>query len=135
MQVYDPQDDDKEWIFWRKWQAPMFLIMTPSRYQPYDAESSLTRTDSETSSQWLESFTQRYVLRLESRVRKAAEAAALDLAKNPGSVVSATDRGPLIPNVVPPAAADRPITSGARREVARQIHKRDISVGRRSIEN
>ena len=114
VQVYDPQDDDEERIFWRKWQAPMFLIMTPSRYQPYDAQASLTRTDSETSSQWLEFFTKDYVLRLESRVGKAAGAAVLNLAKNPGAVISATDRGPLLPNV---AATAPPITRSARREV------------------
>jgi hypothetical protein len=35
--VYDPNEDFEERIFWRKWQAPMFLVMRPSRFQPYDA--------------------------------------------------------------------------------------------------
>ena len=32
--VYDPTEDREEQIFWRKWQAPMFLVMKPSLYQP-----------------------------------------------------------------------------------------------------
>lgn len=31
-QVYDPKEDPEEQIFWRKWQAPMFLIMKPSLF-------------------------------------------------------------------------------------------------------
>ena len=33
-QIYDPNEDVEEQIFWTKWQAPRLLIMKPSRFQP-----------------------------------------------------------------------------------------------------
>jgi hypothetical protein len=116
VQVLDPQDDDREWIFWRKWQAPMFIIMKPSRYQPYHAITAWERNDSETSSQWLGSFTEHHVLHLENRVREAAGAAALELAKKQEPVGSAAERSSLVPNVGPTVAAGRPITNSAGRD-------------------
>ncbi len=82
-QIYDPGDDPEERIFWRKWQAPMFLVMRPSKYKPYDEVTVWERNDSETSSQLLESFVDDYVLHLEISLRRVAGEAALALAKQP----------------------------------------------------
>jgi hypothetical protein len=85
---YDPNEDREEQIFWRKWQAPMFLVMTPSRYKPYDPATAWERNDAVTSQQWLDSFAQHYVLHLEGKIKKAAGEAALELAKQPRPVQS-----------------------------------------------
>ena len=89
-QVYDPKEDPEEQIFWRKWQAPMFLIMKPSLFQPFDAATGWDRKDAESSSQLLEHFAEHYVLRLEVKLRRAAGDAALALAKQPRSVETST---------------------------------------------
>ncbi|MFZ0304900.1 MAG: helix-turn-helix domain-containing protein [Terracidiphilus sp.] len=83
---YDPNEDQDEQIFWRKWQAPAFLIMKPSRFGVYDSTRVWERTNSETSSRWLEALADHYVLVLESAVKDAAGHAALELAKQPKPV-------------------------------------------------
>jgi hypothetical protein len=92
--VYDPNEDIEEKIFWRKWQAPLFLIMTPSLYTPYDAAAVWDREDAESSSKLLQHFAEHYVLHLEVKLRKAAGAFAMDLAKRPISTrTHASDSG------------------------------------------
>ena len=63
--------------------APTFLIMSPARFKPYDAEAVWERKDVEASSQLLESFAEDYVLHLELNLRRVAGEAALTLAKQP----------------------------------------------------
>ena len=67
--VYDPNEDIEERIFWRKWQARLFLIMTPSLYTPYDAAAVWDRQDAESSSKLLRHFAEHYVLHLEPAVK------------------------------------------------------------------
>jgi hypothetical protein len=81
--VYDPNEDMEEKVFWRKWQAPLFLIMTPSLYTPYDAAAVWGREDAESSSNLLQHFADHYVLHLEVKLKKAAGVQALELAKKP----------------------------------------------------
>lgn len=89
-QVYDPNEDREEQIFWRKWQAPMFLIMKPSLSRPFNAATVWEREDAESSLQLLEHFTEHYVLHLEIKLRRAAGDAALALAKQPRPVETST---------------------------------------------
>jgi hypothetical protein len=89
-QVYDPNEDLEERIFWRKWQAPMFLIMKPSLSRPFNAATVWEREDAESSLQLLEHFTEHYVLHLEVKLRRAAGDAALALAKQPRPVETST---------------------------------------------
>ena len=117
VQGYDPQQGLEEHVYWRNWQAPMFLIMKPLKYQTYYAATAWTRNDPETSSGWLQHFAEYYVLHLEIRVHEAAGAAALELAKNPAPVDAVPESSPLIPNAGPTIAIDRPIIPSARREV------------------
>jgi hypothetical protein len=81
--VYDPNEDLEERIFWRKWQAPLFLIMKPSLSQPFDPATVWDREDAESSLQLLEHFAEHYVLHLEIKLRRAAGDATLALAKQP----------------------------------------------------
>jgi hypothetical protein len=105
-QVYEPNEDLEERIFWRKWQAPMFLIMKPSLYQPYEAARAWERKDAESSSQLLDHFTEHYVLHLEVKLRRAAGDAALALAKQPRPVETSTPRNS--------SREERPATTGTR---------------------
>jgi hypothetical protein len=77
------RDDMDEQIYWRKWEAPMLLVMKPSRYMPYDPAKVWDRNAPETSSGWLDSFAVHYVLHVETRLEKLAGQAALELAKTP----------------------------------------------------
>jgi hypothetical protein len=91
--VYDPTEDREERIFWKKWQAPMFLVMKPSLYQPYEASRCWERNDTESSSQLLEHFVQHYVVHLEVKMKRAAGQAALEWAKKPKPMESAHPGG------------------------------------------
>jgi len=85
---YDPNDKTDENIFWRKWQAPLFLIMKPLLHQPYDPQRVWERKDVEASVNLLEHFADVYVLHLEVALKTAAGAAAIRLAKEPKPVQS-----------------------------------------------
>jgi hypothetical protein len=61
----------------------LFLIMTPSLYTPYDAAAVWDRKDAESSSKLLQHFAEHYALHVEVKLRKAAGACALELAKRP----------------------------------------------------
>jgi hypothetical protein len=80
---WDPEEDPEEQIFWRKWQAPSFLIMEPSRHGIYDPQKVWERKDSETSSRWLGAFTNDYILILGIEIERAAGTAALRRAMTP----------------------------------------------------
>ncbi len=82
-QIYDPNEDDDEQIFWLKWQAPRLLIMKPSRFQPYVAGADWERLDAETSMSLRKTFAENYVLHLEIQLDKVAGQAAMQLAKQP----------------------------------------------------
>ena len=80
---WDPDEGTEEQIFWRKWQAPSFLIMEPSRYGIYDPQKAWERNDSETSSRWLNAFADDYILILDIELKQAAGTAALKRAMTP----------------------------------------------------
>jgi hypothetical protein len=81
--VYDPNEDPDELVFWRKWQAPSFLIMMPSLYRPFDPAAVWERKDAESSWKLLQHFGEHYVVHLEVKLRKTAGEKALELAKKP----------------------------------------------------
>jgi len=91
--LYDPNEDTEERIFWRKWRAPMLVVMKPSRNMPYDAATAWEREDVETSLRWLKMFTEHYVLHLENKLKKAAGEAAVELAKQPKPMEPSTTAG------------------------------------------
>lgn len=82
-QHYDPADKDPFESYWTKWQAPLFLIMTPSRYQTYEPSRVWERIDNARSLDWLESFADHYVIHIESDIKDDAGLAAIELAKQP----------------------------------------------------
>lgn len=82
-QIYDPQEDTDEQIFWRKWQAPEFVIMAPSRYKPYDPARIWERFDVEKSQELLKAFAEFYVIHLEYELDKVVGRAEVELAKQP----------------------------------------------------
>jgi len=121
VQPYDPSDDSDEWIYWRKWQPPMFLPMKPSRYAPFEAGTAWNRADAETGQRWLDRFADDYVLHLEMRVKKAAGIAILERAKKPQPVES------LSPNGSAGAAGPAPVTNSrieARKRKTQARNKR-----------
>jgi hypothetical protein len=138
-QVNDPNEKNpEEWIFWRKWQAPMFLVMKPSLYQPYEAVMAWERREAESSSQLLEHFAEHYVLHLEIKVKKAAGEATLELAKKPQPIGSTPTEGDATKQNLPNPAAvvrqhtgeptpdnDRYTPNNARREV-RKLNTRGM---------
>jgi hypothetical protein len=124
-QKYDPNADSEEQIFWRKWQAPSLIIMTPSRRRPYDAEKAWKLNDPETSAQWLKVFEDDYVLRLGIKVSKAAGEAAVALAKQPKPAQTSPSQqtGPTPNQGESDAASQRPgkqFTLSLRREARKQ---------------
>jgi hypothetical protein len=50
--VYDPTEDPDEMIFWRKWQAPSFIVMEPSKFRRFDPAKVWERNDAAVSSDW-----------------------------------------------------------------------------------
>jgi hypothetical protein len=80
-QPYDPTEEMDEQIYWRKWQAPRFLVMKPSRSQPYDSDRVWERSDPQTSSKLLEAFADDYVIRLEMAIDRDAGRARIEAAK------------------------------------------------------
>jgi hypothetical protein len=82
-QPWDPNEATEEQIFWRKSQAPSFLIMEPSRFGVYDPECAWERNDQETSARWLDAFRDDYVLILGIELKNAAGMAALKQAMTP----------------------------------------------------
>jgi hypothetical protein len=136
--VYDPNEDMEEQFFWRKWQAPLFLIMTPSLYTPYDAAAVWDRQDTESSSKLLQHFAEHYVLHLEVKLKKAAGAFALEFAKRPKRMeLTPTEGAPTQQNLSNPGAVirqrtdqatpqnDRYTPNNARREV-RKLNTRGM---------
>lgn len=113
--VHTQNEDIDERIV--KWQAPMFLVMSPLACGPYKARKAWDRNDAPTSTRWLEYFTQQYVLRLESRVQKSAGAMALELAKRAKPVYSETAKNSPRSEDDLTAADCRPPSRSARREV------------------
>ena len=93
---YDPTEDSEEQTHWRKWQAPRFLIMRPSRYEPYDAARAWERVDAETSMRWRKMFYEHYVIHLESRLRNLAGSAAVELAMQPKTPTQSAAVTPLV---------------------------------------
>lgn len=72
IQSSDPTDHDlDEAIDWRRWRAPLFLVMIPSRMQPFDPDRTWERQDDDTTERWLDRFAEDIILSLE-RVLKSA---------------------------------------------------------------
>jgi hypothetical protein len=137
-QLYNPNEDREESIFWRKWQAPMLVVMKPSRNMPYDAATVWERNDTETSLRLLKMFTEHYVLHLENKLKKAAGEAAVKLAKLPkpmqNSAVSGDPQQENLPNAPAPiqqqvesaSTADPRYTPSNHRREARKLDTQDM---------
>ena len=116
--VYDPNEDSDEMIYWRKWQAPMLIVMKPSRYMPYDPATVWERNDIETSQRWLESFAENYVIHLQIPIDRFAGQFAVELAKQPKTMqhdATGNDPQPASQPVVT-SASTRATPTNARRE-------------------
>lgn len=119
-QAHSPGDDPEETVFWRSWQAPSLILMTPCGRLPYEAEKVWQRYPPETSAGWLEVYANQYVLNLEDKVEKLVGRALLESAKQ-GPVRSPSSAQPSSPprqaesavRVSPPA---QPSTNTIRRE-------------------
>jgi hypothetical protein len=128
-QVYEPNEDQEEQIFWRKWQAPMFLTMNPSLHQPYNDTMIWERKDAESSLRLLNHFAEHYVVHLETKVKRAAGEAALESAKKRKPMEKDSQLVSLPQNGLPDLASAAPhhsdrapaeghqASSSARREV------------------
>jgi hypothetical protein len=121
-QLYTPEETFEEKIFWRKWQAPMLIVMKPSRNQPYDASSVWERYDAATSLNILTEFEADFILRLDMAVDKAAGQATLELAKQPNTVPPVPAENNPQPDPLSGTAGKRR-TSTARREVRKMDAK------------
>lgn len=80
----DPDGDFDEQVFGTRWQAPMLLIMEPSRYQPYDPEKNWVRFEVDRSWNIRRGFAEHYVIHLEANLKRVAGQAAVELAKASG---------------------------------------------------
>ena len=69
IQSSDPDHDLDEAIDWRRWRAPFFLVMTPSRMQPFEPDRSWERQDEVTTERWLDRFAEDIILSLERVLR------------------------------------------------------------------
>jgi hypothetical protein len=121
VRVYDPEEDHEELIFWRKWQAPMLLMMKPARHWPYDPNRSWERMDAKDSRGLLEAFAVDYVLRIEGSVEKLAGILAVELAKqpkpSPQPISTSTAKVPLSPEKIVASGQPDPKPASARQEV------------------
>jgi hypothetical protein len=117
-QAYDPTEDSDELIYWRKWQAPMLIVMKPSRYMPYDPATVWERSDTETSQRWLKSFAENYVIQLQIPIDRFAGQVAVELAKQPKPVQHDASGNDSQPTSQPTAttASTRATPTNARRE-------------------
>src|ERR1700733_2449048 len=136
--VYNPNEDPEEQIFWRKWQAPMFLVMKPSLYQTYEAARVWDKKDAESSLQLLEHFTEHYVLHLEVKLRRAAGDAALALAKQPRQMQAKPEEANLKSQGDPPSAAATPqvkdpATNGDNRSKPIKVKREARKLNTRSL--
>jgi hypothetical protein len=82
-QPVDSNDDTDEPFFWRKWQAPKLIVMTPSRDSPYEPSAIWERFDAVRSRELLEKFAEHYVLHVEMLVERVIGQAKVELAKQP----------------------------------------------------
>jgi hypothetical protein len=117
-QPYTPEDMDEQ-LYWKKWQAPMLLIMKPSRFMTYDAARAWERNDTETSSRWPQAFAEQYVLHLESKLENLAGEVALELAKQPRPPATAASAVPP-PEVAPQVAGNPNKPTSSHRDVQKK---------------
>jgi hypothetical protein len=122
-QLYDPNEDTEEQIFWRKWQAPRLIFMKPARHTPYDPERNWERLDTEDSRGLPEALATDYVLRVEIMLEKVAGQAALELAKRPPPhpVPTTTSDAPPTPETPPTAEGPHHKHKTARQEVRKLV--------------
>jgi hypothetical protein len=92
-QAYDSNENSEAQVFWRKWQAPQLIAMTPSRHRPYDPGMAWERLDAEASLRLRKAFAEDYVLRVEVQLDRAAGQLAVKMAQQPNPMqnVSAAD--------------------------------------------
>lgn len=97
--VCDPPESDKDlnWddldeiIMGKTWCAPMLIVMSPSRYMPFDATREWERTDRETSKRWLTSFARMFTIHVKMRIDDLADKKTVELAKQPKSPAISVD--------------------------------------------
>jgi hypothetical protein len=110
--IFDPTEEQ---IYWREWQAPLLLIMKPSRFQAYDEKRIWERMDPQSSAETLEGFADEYVLQLETEVKEEFGLTAVDLAKQPNP-----QKSPASTSTKAPASAEsRPTSVLDEHETAR----------------
>lgn len=88
-------EDFDDFIFWKSWQAPKFVYMTPSGNLPYNASTAWVREDEAVTEKALKALTDRFVQFAGFRLDEAAGNAHVRLAKagtNPSS--AAPRQGP-----------------------------------------
>jgi len=119
-QPYEPNEDIEERIFWRKWQAPMLLVMKPSRYILYDPERNWERLDLADSRGVFEAFAVDYVIHIEERLKQVAGQTALALAKQPKPVLPPAPQAPSNPEQSPKLEEQPPRLRSTRREEQRR---------------
>ncbi len=78
---YDASEEREERFFWRKWQAPMLLVMQPFWGMPYDPSKAWERMDAETSAITIELIAGQYALKLQGLLDNAAGDVAVESAK------------------------------------------------------
>jgi hypothetical protein len=83
--VDDPSETLEERLYWTNWQAPSLLTMKPALNAPYDSRKNWERNTASESSELLTVFADRYVRRLEMKVKDAAGEEAVRLAAEPKS--------------------------------------------------
>jgi hypothetical protein len=103
----DNVETDEEFVFWRKWRAPLLLVMEPSRYAPFEAERMWERQDEDTTIRWLDLFTGDVVRGLEKVLKDAVGQAHLvemkrqPVATPPPTTASAIDYPPITSQSLP----------------------------------
>ena len=70
IQQFDPDDRSDEYIFWRKWQSPMFVSMQPGLgKRPFDPSRIWEREDLERSGEVIDHFERYFVVYLETALK------------------------------------------------------------------
>jgi hypothetical protein len=90
-----PGADPEELVFWRGWEAPSLILMTPCGHLPYEAEKLWQRCSPETSASWLEFYATQYLFELDNNVENLVGRALLESVKqasvrSPSSVQPST---------------------------------------------
>ena len=115
-QIYDASEDEDEQIFWRKWQAPKMLLMAPFMHHPYDPSTASERMNIETSLEFVDRLTERYVLHVEGYLRRRKGEVLIEIAKKPKLASPVNDLHNSSQGTTTPEPAILPNSPDLRRE-------------------